>query len=97
MMADTGRNFTSKSTMLFENGAYRFHFACELCDNGYTTGKIVSDTVAEALEIARLEARPHFNCCHKCHHWICDDHYNIDEMMCVSCAPLSKQTNKAAK
>ena len=87
-MADSEQDFTPKSIMLFENGAYRFHFACELCDKGYTTGKIVSATVSEALVIARQEARPHFNCCHKCHR-ICDDHYNIDEMTCVACA-LSK-------
>lgn len=91
-MDGSEREFTPKSTMLCENGGYRFHFACSLCDKGYTTGQIAADTVGEALDLARREARPHFNRCHQCGRWICDEHYNIDEMTCVECTPTRTDT-----
>lgn len=89
------REFTPKSTMACEEGGYRFHFSCELCDKGYTTGKIIAGTVNEALNLARKEARPHFNRCHICGRWICDGHYNIDQMACLECSPYN--TNKTKK
>lgn len=86
--------FTLKSKMLCKSGCYYFSFSCELCDGGYTTGSIMADSIGEALQIARREARPHFNCCHRCHRWICDAHYNIDEMMCTECASITPTNNE---
>ncbi|MEA5012433.1 MAG: hypothetical protein VB100_12035 [Angelakisella sp.] len=87
-MSETGRYFTPHGIMVCKNGGYCFSFICALCDDGYTTGRVIADSVSEALAIARQEARPYFNRCHKCGRWICDRHYNIDEMMCAECAPL---------
>ena len=92
-MLEAGRYFTPHGFMVCKNGSYRFSFFCALCDDCYTTGRVIADSVSEALAIARQEARPHFNRCHKCGRWICDRHYNIDEMMCVECVPLENTQN----
>ena len=79
--------FTSKSTMSKEHNQYRFTFFCDLCEEGYTTGMIRAEGTKEAFILAEREARPHFNRCRECHKWVCDIHYNEDEMMCTECAP----------
>jgi hypothetical protein len=75
-------------TMTNEDGAYQFCFHCAYCKEGHTTGRIVADSVEAALSLAWQEAREYFNGCHKCGKWICEKHYNMEEMMCTDCAPL---------
>ncbi len=84
-------DFALKSVMVQEEGFYRFTFFCEMCDGGFTTGRISAPSVLEARRIAQLEARPYFNCCHKCGKWICDEHYNENVFMCTACAPRNSQ------
>lgn len=79
--------FTSKSSMVVQGETFQFAFVCDLCDGSYITRPIRASSAKEALEQARLEARRHFNRCHCCGRWICDDHYNEDVMMCTACAP----------
>lgn len=86
--------FTLKCTMLRQRGSYRFIFFCDLCDASYTTSLIDAQTQKQALELAQQEARRHFNLCHFCRRWICDMHYNEDEMMCVQCAPKTYEKTK---
>lgn len=40
-----------------------------------------------AFELAQQEAQVHFHRCHGCHRWVCDDDYNVQEGLCVECAP----------
>ncbi|NLB10770.1 MAG: hypothetical protein GX834_06865 [Clostridiaceae bacterium] len=80
-------NFTSKSTMTEENDGYRFTFFCDLCDEGYSTRLISAENAKEAYELAKNEARQHFNRCYSCHRWVCDEHYNEDYLLCIKCAP----------
>lgn len=70
-----------------EEGGYRVQFLCQLCDAGYTSGLIAAASEPEATSLAAKEARPFFNCCFKCGSWVCDYHYNEDQLMCVRCAP----------
>jgi len=84
--------FTPKYAMNEENGKYRFTFFCELSGESYTTPAIAADSIEKALELARNDARPHFNRCMRCQRWICDAAYNEDEMMCLSCAPKINRT-----
>ncbi len=79
--------FTSKSVMIQDHGTYRFTFFCDLCDFGYTTAPVSAQNTRKAMAQAQQEARRHFNRCQKCHRWVCDTHYNEDEMMCTECAP----------
>ena len=80
-------DFNARYTMSAENGGYRFRFYCAFCDGGYTTGLIHADCLETALSLAKQEAKHYFNGCHKCGKWICDRHYNIDEMTCTECMP----------
>jgi hypothetical protein len=61
-----------------------------MCDYSYTTGWIAAGSDDEAQLLAEKEARHYFNGCHKCGRWICDDHYDMNEMMCVDCAQLPR-------
>ena len=70
-------------------GGYRFRYFCALCNWHYETVQISAVSEKEARIIAEQEARRHFNGCHKCGRWICEQHYNVDEMMCIKCAPLA--------
>lgn len=79
-------DFEVRYAMESEDGGFRFRFYCQLCEEGYTTGLINADSIDEAYQIARRKARIHFNGCHGCGKWVCDAHYNEDEMMCVNCA-----------
>ena len=36
---------------------------------------------------AQAEVRPHFHKCPACSQWVCDDCWNEDEGLCISCAP----------
>lgn len=79
--------FNLKSAMVQDKDSYIFTFFCDLCDRGYTTSPLVVSSVREARRLAENEARLHFNRCHSCRKWVCDRHYNEDEMMCSVCAP----------
>ncbi len=78
--------FKSKYTLKHTEGGYQFTFYCAYCDFHYTTGWISADTPEEARVLAETEARTDFNGCHCCGKWICNDHYDMQEMMCVECA-----------
>jgi uncharacterized OB-fold protein len=62
-----------------------------MCDYSYTTGWITAGSEDEARLLAEKEARQYFNGCYKCGRWICDEHYDKNEMMCVDCAQLAKE------
>ena len=85
------RAFTPKYTVIRAKGKYWFTFYCQLGGESYTTPVIVSDSLEKALELARNDARLHFNRCRKCHRWICDAAYNEDKMMCLLCAPNGEE------
>jgi len=87
----------AKYTMSNDDGFYQFHFHCDYCEEGYSTGKIEADSVDSALRHAWHEAREYFNGCHKCGKWICEKHYNMEEMMCTDCAPLDIDPENAGK
>ena len=82
-----GADFSLKSVMVEEKDFFAFTFYCEICNKGYTTGKISASSAIEARVIALQEARPQFNRCQACGIWICDRHYNEDVMKCTKCAP----------
>ena len=78
--------FKSKYTMKHTDGGYLFTFYCAYCDFCYTTGWISAGSAEDARALAENEARPMFNGCHCCGKWICNSHYDMQEMMCVICA-----------
>ena len=41
----------------------------------------------ESYETAAREARPYFNRCPRCGRWVSDVAYNLDETLCILCAP----------
>jgi hypothetical protein len=69
------------------DGAYKFSFYCDLCSWHYTSGWIVADDQESAWTLAEKEVRQFMNRCKKCGKWICDEHFNMGELMCVECAP----------
>lgn len=79
--------FTAKCRTIREEAGFRLTFFCELCGSGYTTPLIVCDTPKEALHFGEQDARLHFNRCESCHHWVCDEHFNEDLIMCTACMP----------
>ena len=85
--AEMGADFSLKSVMVEEKEFFAFTFYCEVCNQGYTTGKIIATSAMKARDIAIQEARPYFNRCLACGSWICDRHYNEDVMKCTKCAP----------
>jgi len=90
-MLNPNVNYRPNHKIIRANGCYQFQYFCFLCDYCYTTVWIASNSEDEALLLSEKEARRHFNGCHNCGRWVCDAHYNIDEMMCVECAPPSEQ------
>jgi len=79
-------DFSAKCTEISSDSGYRFQFYCAYCAASHTTGRIHSDSRATAHEIAKSEARRYFNLCPECGRWVCDAHYNENEMICVECA-----------
>ncbi len=41
----------------------------------------------QAFDAAQSEVRPHFRKCPSCSNWVCDDCWNEDEGLCITCAP----------
>lgn len=79
------QEFTAKYIMSSSDGCFRFQFFCSLCDRSHTSGRISASSADEAFQLAANEARKYFNRCCKCWKWVCDRHYNEDEMTCVNC------------
>lgn len=79
--------FTAKCRTLRDELGYRLTFFCEVCGRGYDTPPIVCDSLKEALRLGEKDARLHFNRCGGCHRWVCDEHFNENQMMCTDCAP----------
>lgn len=83
--------FTQRfKTVKTENG-FRFVFFCDLCDHAEETEEIISESYEEALREAQVSAKRYFNMCHNCGKWICDEHYNEDDMQCIECSPRSER------
>ncbi len=79
---------TAAYRILSDAGGSRYQFFCDasgaLC---CTTAPVRADTQPEELLLAWQQARPVFNLCRKCKHWVCDAMYNADVLECVDCAP----------
>ena len=41
----------------------------------------------QSFDAAQQEIRPHFKKCPACSQWVCNDCWNHDEGLCISCAP----------
>ncbi len=85
--------FTAKYIMTSEDGYFRFKFCCGICENTFVTGRISAASADEAFKLAANEGRNHFNRCYQCKRWVCDWHYNEDEMVCEDCAPRVGNNN----
>ena len=77
--------YETKYTLINLDGGYQIQYFCALCDYSYTTGWVLAQSRDEALRLTEKEARKHFNGCHECGRWVCDEHYNMDAMICVEC------------
>jgi len=82
--------YKAKCIMHKADDGYQIQFICALCGYNYTTGWIRAGTELEARALTEKEARKYFNGCMKCGKWVCDKHYNMEEMMCIKCAPWKK-------
>lgn len=78
--------FTPKYRAVQEDGGFRVTFFCDICDRGYTHPLIRTSSLQEALRLGAGDARLHFNRCGCCHRWVCDEHFNENQMMCTECA-----------
>lgn len=81
--------FTAKCRTVREDGGFRLTFFCEACGSGYTTPSLACDTPQEALRLGEQDARLHFNRCGDCQRWVCDEHFNENQLMCTDCMPRS--------
>jgi len=50
-----------------------------------------------AFEQAQIEAKAHFHRCPKCTNWVCENCWNEQENLCVSCAPREAVEVAAAR
>ena len=80
--------FTPHCRFLAKDDGYLLTFFCEICECGYTPPTIHADSLQEARQLAEPDARLHFNWCHSCERWVCDEHFNENKMLCTECAPL---------
>lgn len=78
-------------TMKTKDG-FRFRFYCDLCSFCVETQEIKNKSYEASLAQAQEEARKYFNMCHTCGKWICDEHYNEDEMNCIICSPKENRS-----
>lgn len=81
-------SFTAKCRTMRQSNGFRLTFFCELCGDGYTTPVIPCKSLKEALRLGEQDARLKFNRCESCHRWVCDKHYNENQMKCTDCEPL---------
>ena len=68
-------------------GGYRVTFYCNAGDKNYSVEVYDFQTIEQAIKTAWNESKKHFNRCHQCSAWVCDEHYNEDVMKCISCQP----------
>jgi C4-type Zn-finger protein len=87
-MRNADVKYSARYTMAHFDGGYRYTFYCAMCGYRHTTGVILAESEAEALALAEKEARLQFNGCKSCGNWVCDKHFNMNELMCSQCAPL---------
>ncbi len=66
---------------------YSFIFYCDLCNKKYCTD-IIPESSTNALITAQKIAKQYFNKCHQCGKWICDEHYDENNMQCVECSAI---------
>jgi hypothetical protein len=99
MMMGAGLNptveYKPKHVLIGMDGGYQIQYICALCSYHYTTGWIKAGSETVARGIAEREARRFFNGCHDCGRWVCDDHYDMKEMLCLTCS--EKNRSKAKK
>lgn len=86
-----GERFTNKYDTYKTEKGYRFTFYCDLCSFPVMSGTLINDSFDSALEQAQTYAKRYLNMCHKCGKWICDRHYNENEMQCIECCPVSEE------
>lgn len=79
--------FTAKCRTVREGAGFRLTFYCGICGGGYTTAPLVCDSPKEALRLGEQDARLRFNRCSSCRRWVCDEHFNENQMMCTDCMP----------
>ena len=91
---DRNLSFTASYTIAETNGGYRFQFRCAFCESGYATELIKAESVDAALRIAEKSASRYFSSCAKCGKWVCDYHYNMQELACTECIPLSEDSDQ---
>jgi hypothetical protein len=86
---DSDVTYQAKYAMKCTDGVYQFTFFCAYCGFHHNTRPIGAGSAGEAYLIAEREARKDFNGCHRCGRWVCDDHFNMTELMCLECAQLN--------
>ena len=84
--------FTKRFRTIKTPEGFKFQFFCDLCDQCVETPEIKNESYEIALNEAQEYARKFFNMCHECGKWICDEHYNEDEMKCVDCSPKENRS-----
>ena len=83
-------SFTKKYEVQTKKDGFCCTFYCDLGDDYYSICIDGVDSADDALELSKMNARLHFNRCHRCGRWVCDAHYNEGQMMCIRCAPKTK-------
>ena len=78
--------YKPKYRLTRNNGFYLITFFCAFCDFHHTVNDILVDSEAQALALGDMEARKHFNGCHKCKKWVCDIHFDMAKMLCTECS-----------
>ena len=58
--------FTQRYTVHHSAGGYQFTFFCDLCNHSFNTVGVSAPPLEEALALGQVEARQHFNMCHRC-------------------------------
>lgn len=84
--------FTQKYKTYRTANGFRFTFCCDLCEKSFDTKTITTYSFAQAFQQAQAIAKLHFNKCHKCNKWVCDEHYNENVMLCIECKPKNGKT-----
>ena len=86
--------YKAKFTLFCNGDTYQITYMCAMCDFHHMTEMIYAKSESDARLLTEDEARRSFNGCHKCGRWVCDEHYNMAEMMCVCCAAKERNKNK---
>ena len=73
------KKYTKEET----SSGFVFSFYCDLCKHSVVSPVLTEDSPDTAWDAAQKK----FNMCHKCGKWVCDTHYNEEEMTCIECTP----------